>query len=198
MTSDTKNESKENGRRSRRRSSSSSSRSRSRDRRSRTRSRSRSRDRRRRRRSHSSRSTFSRSESPAERRLHIANLDDSVRRRDVEDAFAKFGRLADLWVASYPPFYAFVVYERGDDAREAMKAMRNGYIRNCPIRTTIALPRNSGRRMPPPRRYYDESDRDRDRSHRRTRSRSRSRSRGRKRSRSRTPPKKSRRSRSRS
>lgn len=47
------------------------------------------------------------------KRLHIGNLDESVRRRDVEETFGKFGKLEDIWVASYPPFYAFVVYEKG-------------------------------------------------------------------------------------
>ncbi|KAI1724377.1 RNA recognition motif domain-containing protein [Ditylenchus destructor] len=131
-------------------------------------SRSRSASPRRKRRSRS-RSTFSRSPSPREtcKRLHIANLDDSVRRRDIEDAFSKFGKLADVWVASYPPFYAFVVYEKSEDASDALKEMRSGYVRNCHVRCTVALPRNN-RRMPPPRRNYDRSPR------RRSRSRSRS------------------------
>lgn len=94
--------------------------------RSRSRNRSLSRDRRRKSRSHS---TYSRSLSPSAcKRLHIANLDDSVRRRDIEEAFGKFGKLSDVWVASYPPFYAFVVFERGDDASEALKEMRSGYV----------------------------------------------------------------------
>lgn len=158
---------------------------------SRSRSRSKSRDRERSRRHRSAtRSTFSRSPSPsASKRLHVANLDESVRRRDIEDTFGKYGKLSDVWVASYPPFYAFIVYERGEDAKEALKEMRSGYVRNCPVRTTIALPRNTGRRIPPPRRFYDDFD-DRDRNRRRSRSRSPRRSR---RSRS---PRKNRRSRS--
>lgn len=56
--------------------------------------------------------TNSRSPSPTtSKRLHIANLDDSVRRRDIEDAFGKFGKLDDIWLASYPPLYGFVVYQ---------------------------------------------------------------------------------------
>lgn len=96
--------------------------------RSRGRSVSKERDRGARRRSRS-RSTYSRSPSPGScKRLHIANLDDSVRRRDIEDAFGKFGKLTDVWVASYPPFYAFVVFDRGEEASEALKEMRSGYV----------------------------------------------------------------------
>lgn len=55
-------------------------------------------------------------------------MDDSVRRRDIEDAFGKFGKLSDVWVASYPPFYAFVVFEKGEEAADALKEMRSGYV----------------------------------------------------------------------
>jgi RNA recognition motif-containing protein len=108
-----------------------------------------------RRRKRSRERTFSRDRSGSpntSKRLHIANLDDSIRRRDIEDAFSKFGKLEDIWVASYPPLYAFVVFQNLEDATSALKEMRSGYIRDCHIRTTVALPRNSGARRGPPRR----------------------------------------------
>ncbi|KAI6191592.1 RNA recognition motif domain and Nucleotide-binding, alpha-beta plait domain-containing protein [Aphelenchoides bicaudatus] len=104
--------------------------------------------------------TYSRSRSPSpntSKRLHIANLDDSVRRRDIEDAFGKFGKLEDIWLASYPPLYGFVVFEEAKDAAVALKEMKTAYVRNCKIHTSVALPRNSGRRGPPPR--NDRNDR---------------------------------------
>uniref|UniRef100_A0AC34FUP4 RRM domain-containing protein n=1 Tax=Panagrolaimus sp. ES5 TaxID=591445 RepID=A0AC34FUP4_9BILA len=91
---------------------------------------------------------------PTVKRLHLADLDETVTRRGVEDAFGKFGKLADVWVASYPPYFGFVVYERSDDAADALKAMRHGYIGDCHIRVTVALPRGS-RRSPRPYRRDD-------------------------------------------
>jgi|UniRef100_A0AC35G6H0 RNA recognition motif-containing protein len=91
---------------------------------------------------------------PSVKRLHLADLDETVTRRGVEDAFGKFGKLADVWVASYPPYFGFVVYERSDDAADALKAMRHGYIGDCHIRVTVALPRGS-RRSPRPYRRDD-------------------------------------------
>lgn len=44
-------------------------------------------------------------------------------------------------MASYPPFYAFVVFDHTEDAERALKEMRTGNIRGCRIRTTVALPR---------------------------------------------------------
>lgn len=106
----------------------------------------------------SSRRSRSRSGSPSGgesgKRLHIADLDSSVTRRDVEDAYGKFGRLSDVWVASYPPYYGFVVYERSDDAQAALKEMKRGYVGKCPVRTTVALPRGSRRPRSPPRRGF--------------------------------------------
>ncbi|KAL3093678.1 hypothetical protein niasHS_006240 [Heterodera schachtii] len=142
-----------------------------------------------------SRSTFSRSPSPGQKRLHIGNLDESVRRRDIEDVFGKYGRISDCWMASYPPFYAFVVFENNKDASACMKDLGNtAYIKGCRARVTVALPRNGAtyRRgpPPPPRRYYDEEDSHRRR--RRSRTRSPRRRRSPSRSRSRTPPRRSR------
>jgi hypothetical protein len=34
-------------------------------------------------------------------RLHLADLDETVSRRNVESTFSKFGKLSDVWVASY-------------------------------------------------------------------------------------------------
>uniref|UniRef100_A0A914Q924 RRM domain-containing protein n=1 Tax=Panagrolaimus davidi TaxID=227884 RepID=A0A914Q924_9BILA len=87
-----------------------------------------------------------RSASPSSsKRLHLADLDDTVSRRNVEDTFSKFGKLADVWVASYPPYYGFVVFENGDDAIDALKSMKSGYIGDCRIRTSVARPRRSPR-----------------------------------------------------
>uniref|UniRef100_A0AC34R546 RRM domain-containing protein n=1 Tax=Panagrolaimus sp. JU765 TaxID=591449 RepID=A0AC34R546_9BILA len=111
----------------------------------------------------------SRSRSPSRhesvKRLHLADLNESVKRRDVEDVFSKYGRLADVWVASYPPYYGFVVFERSEDAQDALREMKRGYIGKCPIRTTVALPRGSRKPRSPPPRYrdrYESSRNDRD------------------------------------
>ena len=149
-----------------------------------------------------------RSASPSTaKRLHLADLDETVTRRGVEDTFGKFGKLSDVWVASYPPYFGFITYERSDDAAEALKAMRSGYIGDCRIRVTVALPRGSrrsprpyrggggggygSRRSPPRGRDYDRPRRDYSPRRRRSPSPRRSRSPPRKRdysnSRSRSP-----------
>uniref|UniRef100_A0A0N5ADT4 RRM domain-containing protein n=1 Tax=Syphacia muris TaxID=451379 RepID=A0A0N5ADT4_9BILA len=76
-----------------------------------------------------------------EGRLHVANIDETIRSRDLEDAFGRYGKLKEVWVASYPPLFAFVVFKSKSDAQEAMSAINNTYIRNCRVRVSVALPR---------------------------------------------------------
>merc|ERR1712029_930275 len=86
------------------------SRSRSR-RRSRSRSRSRSRGGSRGRRYRSRSRSPRRSRSPEENRLHVGDINEDCRKRDLEKIFSKYGPLKEIWLASYAPFYAFVNYE---------------------------------------------------------------------------------------
>ena len=43
--------------------------------------------------------------------------------RQVEDAFTKYGALVEVWLARYPPFFAFVVYRNKRDAEDAVAAV---------------------------------------------------------------------------
>ncbi|VDK60019.1 unnamed protein product [Cylicostephanus goldi] len=122
----------------------SSSRSRSRSG-SRSRSRSRGRERRRSRRSRSRSRTYSPIPSSSRRvingRIHVSDLTASISKRDLEKAFEKFGKVVDIWLASYHPFYAFITYKRDEDAEEAIRKMNDSYIRRQRIRVAHALPR---------------------------------------------------------
>ncbi len=43
--------------------------------------------------------------------------------RQIEDAFSKFGKLVEVWLARYPPWFAFVVYRNKRDADDALAAV---------------------------------------------------------------------------
>ncbi|VDN52206.1 unnamed protein product [Dracunculus medinensis] len=109
-------------------------------------------------------------------RLHICNFDESIKKNDIEDAFSyvfysfnnklvaffsyqtnfdlkKFGEIDNIWLASYPPLFAFVTFKDKDDARDALKEMDNAYIGRNRIKVANAHPpRRPGERRPP-RRY---------------------------------------------
>uniref|UniRef100_A0A0M3HFR2 RRM domain-containing protein n=1 Tax=Ascaris lumbricoides TaxID=6252 RepID=A0A0M3HFR2_ASCLU len=61
-------------------------------------------------------------------RLHICNFDDSLKKGDLEDAFKKFGSIHNVWLASYPPLFAFVTFKNKDEADEALREMDNAYV----------------------------------------------------------------------
>jgi len=92
----------------------------SRERRDRSRSRSRSwrrsRSRSRGRRSYRSRSRSARrSNSEDGYRLHIGDINEECRKRDLEDIFSRYGPLKEIWLATYAPFYAFINYQSRTD-----------------------------------------------------------------------------------
>merc|ERR1712064_86750 len=63
-----------------------------------------------------------RSRSPIEEnRLHIGDIKEDCRKRDLEKIFSKYGPLKEIWLASYAPFYAFVNYESRSDMEYAVK-----------------------------------------------------------------------------
>jgi len=76
-------------------------------------------------------------------RVHIGEIDGTVSERDIEDAFGKYGQLGEVWVATYAPFFAFVVFKNRADAEDAVKDINGSYIRNCKVRVSVALPRRS-------------------------------------------------------
>ncbi|KRZ78244.1 RNA-binding protein Rsf1 [Trichinella papuae] len=126
---------------------------------SRSRSRSRSRGKRRGRSSSrsASRSRSRSGERNGSSRVHIGDIDDTITKADLEDAFSKFGKISEIWLATYAPFYAFIVYKTREDAEEAVHRLNGSYIRNCKVRVSLALPRRRyGPRSdwrPPPRGY---------------------------------------------
>jgi len=124
--------------------------------RSRTRSRSRGGERR------SSRRSKSRSRTPESSegyRLHVADISEECRKKDLERIFMKYGPLKEIWLASYAPFYAFIVYRHRTDAEDAASGADGETIAGRRIRVSPARPRTVG---PRDRFIPDKYSRDRD------------------------------------
>jgi len=58
----------------------------------------------------------------------------------------KFGPLKEIWLASYAPFYAFVVYRNRLDAQDACEDADGVEISGRRVRVTYAKPRQVGPR----------------------------------------------------
>uniref|UniRef100_A0A0R3RWF4 RRM domain-containing protein n=1 Tax=Elaeophora elaphi TaxID=1147741 RepID=A0A0R3RWF4_9BILA len=86
-------------------------------------------------------------------RLHICNFDESLRKDDLKDAFGKFGDIDNVWLASYPPLFAFVTFKAKEDAADALKEMNNAYIGRNKIKVATAHPPRKPGERGPSRRY---------------------------------------------
>ncbi|CAI4229420.1 unnamed protein product [Auanema sp. JU1783] len=80
-------------------------------------------------------------------KVYVGGLPHDATSQEIEDAFARFGRIRKVWVARRPPGFAFVEYEDNRDAEDAVKAMDGARV--CGIRARVELShgrrRNSGR-----------------------------------------------------
>jgi len=94
-------------------------------------------------------------------RLHVADLDEECRKADLEEVFMKFGPLKEIWLASYAPYYAFVVYRDRMDAQDACEGADGVRIAGRRLRVSLAKPRHRG-----PRERFVPGDRDDNRSDR--------------------------------
>merc|ERR1712002_47033 len=79
-------------------------------------------------------------------RLHVADLDEECRKADLEEVFMKYGPLKEIWLASYAPYYAFVVYRDRMDAQDACEGADGVRIAGRRLRVSLAKPRHRGPR----------------------------------------------------
>lgn len=56
-------------------------------------------------------------------RVYVGGLPQDISERDLEEKFGRHGRLRNVWVARKPPGFAFIEFEDGRDAEEAVKAI---------------------------------------------------------------------------
>eukprot|EP00090_Calanus_glacialis_P003617 TRINITY_DN12659_c0_g1_i2.p1 TRINITY_DN12659_c0_g1~~TRINITY_DN12659_c0_g1_i2.p1 ORF type:complete len:206 (-),score=53.82 TRINITY_DN12659_c0_g1_i2:57-674(-) len=79
-------------------------------------------------------------------RLHIADINEECKKRDLERIFQKYGPLKEIWLASYAPFYAFIVFRARLDAETAQARADGVSVGGRRIRVSMAKPRNTGHR----------------------------------------------------
>lgn len=56
-------------------------------------------------------------------RVFIGGISGDVSKDAIEKEFGKFGKLSSVWVAQNPPGFAFVEFDDGRDAEEAVKSL---------------------------------------------------------------------------
>ena len=61
-------------------------------------------------------------------KVYIGGLPNDATSQEIEDVFYRFGRIRKVWVARRPPGFAFVEFEDGRDAEDAVKALDGSYV----------------------------------------------------------------------
>jgi len=94
-------------------------------------------------------------------RLHVGDLGEDCRKKDLEEIFMKYGPLKEIWLASYAPYYAFIVFRNRMDAEDASKGADGEKLSGHRMRVSLARPRQVGpRNRFVPDKYKGDSDRD--------------------------------------
>ena len=63
--------------------------------------------------------------------VYFPDLDEECRKADLERVFMKYGPLKEIWLASYAPFYAFIVFRHRTDAQVMQSKQRIGFVKTC-------------------------------------------------------------------
>jgi len=74
---------------------------------------------------------------PLECKVYIGDLGEDATRRELEEAFDKFGRVRNVWIAKRPPGFAFVLMDDPRDAEDATRELDGS--RMCGRRVKVRL-----------------------------------------------------------
>ncbi|KHJ48288.1 hypothetical protein D918_01559 [Trichuris suis] len=103
-----------------------------------------------------------------ETKVYVGGLPDRASRSEIEAVFSRFGQLRNVWVARRPSGFAFVVFEDGRDAEDAVRSLDGTKLCGVKVRVEISHGRRrdrgrfedgyrSDRRRTPPRRSRSSS-----------------------------------------
>ena len=95
-------------------------------------------------------------------KVYVGGLRDDANRYDLEDTFAKYGPVKNVWVARRPPGFAFVEMQESRDAEDAVRGLDGTRVCGSWVKVEISTGGKGGSR----------EGRDRSRSRDRRRSRS--------------------------
>ena len=62
-------------------------------------------------------------------KVYVGNLDRNASKYELEEAFAKFGSVRNVWVARNPPGFGFVEFKDSRDAEDVVRSLDGSRIR---------------------------------------------------------------------
>ena len=77
--------------------------------------------------------------------MYIGDLGEDATRRELEEAFDKFGRVRNVWIAKRPPGFAFVLMDGPRDAEDATRELDGSRMCGRRVKVQMSKPvRNHG------------------------------------------------------
>ncbi|XP_054164651.1 serine/arginine-rich splicing factor 3-like [Oppia nitens] len=99
-----------------------------------------------------------RNECPEGCKVFVGNLNRNTSRDDIRHAFSRFGDVTNVWLATNPPGFGFVMYDHRDGARLAVERMNNsrfdGRFLTVELATGAKRRHRSRSRSPAQRRHF--------------------------------------------
>ena len=92
-------------------------------------------------------------------KVYIGDLPKNANEKDIETAFTCYGSVRSVWVARNPPGFAFVEFEYGRDAEEAVKGLDGTTICGTRVRVEPSTGRVRAKLRDTSRRSFDPADR---------------------------------------
>lgn len=77
-------------------------------------------------------------------KVYIGNLNDQIKREDIEKEFERFGKTSNVWVAFNPVGFGFVEYDNKDEADAACEHMNGAEFLGCTLRVELSHGRTRG------------------------------------------------------
>jgi len=63
-----------------------------------------------------------------ESKVYVGDLPKDAEEKELESAFAYYGRIKSVWLARNPPGFAFIEYEDPKDAEDAVRGLDGKYV----------------------------------------------------------------------
>ena len=78
-------------------------------------------------------------------KVYVGGLRDDANRYDLEDTFAKYGPVKNVWVARRPPGFAFVEMQESRDAEDAVRGLDGTRVCGSRVKVEISTGSREGR-----------------------------------------------------
>jgi hypothetical protein len=79
-------------------------------------------------------------------KLYIGGLEKETNENELEEAFAKFGTVTEVWISRDRPGFGFVTFESADCADEAVSQLNGQTVAGVKIRVEVAGQKREGGR----------------------------------------------------